>query len=229
MATRRLVIDDDPEVRNLFKERLAQAGFDPLLASTGSEGMRLLYTYRPSMVLLDIVLPGMDGWETCRRIREACDVPVIIISGKSTKSDIIRGFELGADDFVVKPFDYKELLARVRAVLERSKNKQGEEPSVFVCNALRIDVRTHSVTVNQRRVNLSPIQFRLLSYLARNLNKVVTHKELLLRVWGPAYINEREYIKLNILYLRKKIEIDPKNPAYIITERGVGYRLAAEP
>ncbi len=228
MSNRVLVIDDDLEIRNLLKERLSQSGFEPLLAATGSEGMRLLYSYRPSMILLDILMPGMDGWETCRRIREACDVPVIIVSGKNNKNDIVRGFELGIDDFVTKPFECRELIARLRAVLERSKGGHAEEPSVFSCKGLRVDIRSHAVTVDDRKVKLSPTQFSLLHYLARNLNKVVSHKELLLRVWGPAYVNEREYIKLHILYLRKKIESDPKNPKFIVTERGVGYRISAE-
>ncbi len=229
MVTRILVIEDNLETRTLYKDWLAQAGFEPLLAATGAEGVRFLYNYRPVLILLDLMLPGMDGWETCRRIREACDIPIIIVSGKNDKSDIVRGFELGADDYITKPLDHRELVARIRAVLQRNKNKQTDEPSIFSCNGLRVDLRTHIVSVEGRKVKLSPTEFRLLSYLARNQEKVIGHKELLLRVWGPAYINEREYIKLHILYLRRKIEEDPGNPKYILTERGIGYRLTAEP
>ena len=214
MGDRVLVVEDDPEARALLEDWLTRAGYEVLSSCNALEGIRLLYNSRPAVVLLDIMLPGIDGWEACRRIREASDVPVIIVSGRNSNTDILRGFELGADDYVSKPFDHKELLSRVRAVL--------------TCKEVHVDLRTHQVLVNGRRVTLSPTEFRLLVYLMRHQNKVIGHRELLFHVWGPAYVNEREYIKLYIRYLRKKLEEDPENPKYIVTQRGLGYRLAIE-
>ncbi len=228
MGERVLVVEDDPEARALLEDWLARAGYEVLSSCNALEGIRLLYNSRPAVVLLDIMLPGIDGWEACRRIREASDVPIIIVSGRNSNTDILRGFELGADDYVSKPFDHKELLSRVRAVLRRSKNNGGDEPAVLICKEVHVDLRTHQVSVNGRRVTLSPTEFRLLVYLMRNQNKVIGHRELLFHVWGPAYVNEREYIKLYIRYLRKKLEEDPENPKYILTQRGLGYRLAIE-
>ncbi len=224
-----LVIEDDPESRALLEDLLSAAGYEPLSASNTLEGLRVVHNSRPALVLLDIMLHGLDGWEACRRIRQASEVPFIIVSGRSSNTDILRGFELGADDYVTKPFDHRELLSRVRTVLRRSENGQGKEPSVFRCNGLEVDLRTHRVSVNGRRVTLSPTEFRLLIYLIRRQNRVISHKELLFHVWGPAYVNETEYVKLYMCYLRKKLEEDPNNPKYLVNQRGVGYRLAPGP
>ena len=224
-----LVIEDDPESRALLEDLLSAAGYEPLSASNTLEGLRRLYNSRPALVLLDIMLPGLDGWEACHRIREASDIPIIIVSARSSNTDILRGFELGADDYVIRPFEHKELLSRVRAVLRRSKNGDGKEPSALKCDGLEADLRTHRVSVKGRMVALSPTEFRLLTYLMRKQNSVVSHRELLFNVWGPAYVNEKEYIKLYVSYLRKKLEEDPEKPKYIVNQRGVGYRLAQGP
>jgi len=229
MPEKILVIEDDAEGRALLEDLLQAAGYEPLSACDAIEGLRLLYNSSPALVLLDITLPRLDGWEACRRIREASDIPVIILSGRSSNIDILRGFELGADDYVAKPFDHKELLSRIRAILRRSKNSEGKEPSVLRSDGLEADLRTHRVSVKGRHVALSPTEFRLLTYLLRKQNTVVTHRELLFHVWGPAYVHERGYIKLYMRYLRKKLEADPERPKYIITQRGLGYRLAKEP
>ena len=223
-----LVIEDDTESRALLEDVLSAAGYKPLSASNTLEGLRHLYNSRPALVLLDIMLPGLDGWEACRRIREASEIPIIIVSGRNSSTDILRGFELGADDYVSKPFEHKELLSRVRAVLRRSKNGQGKEALVIRCDGLEADLRKHHVSVKGRKVTLSPTEFKLLIYLMRKQNTVVTNRELLFHVWGPAYVNEMDYIKLYVRYLRKKIEQDPDNPKYLVNERGVGYRLAIE-
>ena len=224
-----LVIEDDAETRALLEDFLSAAGYEPLSASNALDGLRLLYNSRPALVLLDITLPGLDGWEACRRIREASGIPIIIVSGRNSHTDTLRGFELGADDYVNKPFDKKELLSRVRAVLRRSKNDEGKEPSVIRCDGLESDLRTHRVSVEGKRVTLSPTEFRLLIYLMRKQNTVVSHRELLFNVWGPAYVNESEYVRLYMCYLRKKLEKDPDNPRYLVNLRGLGYRLAVEP
>src|SRR3989337_3751738 len=161
------VIEDNTESRALLEDLLSAAGYEPLSASNALEGLRLLYNSRPALVLLDIMLPGIDGWEACRRIREASDIPIIIVSGRNSNTDILRGFELGAEDYVSKPFDHKELLSRVRAGLRRSKNNGGDEPAVLTCKEVHVDLRTHQVSVNSRRVTLSPTEFRLLVYLMR--------------------------------------------------------------
>ena len=229
MPDKILVIEDNTESRALLENLLSAAGYEPLSASNALEGLRLLYNSHPALVLLDIMLPGIDGWEACRRIREASEVPIIIVSGRSSNIDILRGFELGADDYVIRPFEHKELLSRVRAVLRRSKNGDGKEPSALKCDGLEADLRTHRVSVKGRMVALSPTEFRLLTYLMRKQNSVVSHRELLFNVWGPAYVNEKEYIKLYVSYLRKKLEEDPEKPKYIVNQRGVGYRLAQGP
>ncbi|HLE81718.1 MAG TPA: response regulator transcription factor [Dehalococcoidia bacterium] len=229
MPDKILVIEDNTESRALLEDLLSAAGYEPLSASNALEGLRLLYNSHPALVLLDIMLPGIDGWEACRRIREASEVPIIIVSGRSSNIDILRGFELGADDYVIRPFEHKELLSRVRAVLRRSKNGDGKEPSALKCDGLEADLRTHRVSVKGRMVALSPTEFRLLTYLMRKQNSVVSHRELLFNVWGPAYVNEKEYIKLYVSYLRKKLEEDPEKPKYIVNQRGVGYRLAQGP
>jgi len=229
MPDKILVIEDNTESRALLEDLLSAAGYEPLSASNALEGLRLLYNSHPALVLLDIMLPGIDGWEACRRIREASEVPIIIVSGRSSNIDILRGFELGADDYVIRPFEHKELLSRVRAVLRRSKNGDGKEPSALKCDGLEADLRTHRVSVKGRMVALSPTEFRLLIYLMRKQNSVVSHRELLFNVWGPAYVNEKEYIKLYVSYLRKKLEEDPEKPKYIVNQRGVGYRLAQGP
>ena len=229
MADRILVVEDDTESRTLLEDLLSTAGYEPLSASNALDALRLLYNSRPDLVLLDVMLPGSDGWEACRRIREASETPIVIVSARCSNVDILRGFELGADDYVAKPFDNRELLSRVRAILRRSNNGQGKEPSVLRCDGLEADLRTHHVSVKGRSVTLSPTEFRLLIYLMRKQNTVVTHRELLFHVWGPAYANEREYIKLYVRYLRRKIEDDPENPKYIVTQRGLGYRLSQGP
>ena len=221
MPDKILVIEDNTESRALLEDLLSAAGYEPLSASNALEGLRLLYNSHPALVLLDIMLPGIDGWEACRRIREASEVPIIIVSGRSSNIDILRGFELGADDYVIRPFEHKELLSRVRAVLRRSKNGNGKEPSVFRCDGLEADLRTHNVSVKGRRVMLSPTEFRLLIYLMRKQNTVVSHRELLFHVWGPAYVNETVNVKLYMCYLRKKLEEDPENPKYIWSTKEV--------
>jgi two-component system KDP operon response regulator KdpE len=228
VGIRILVIEHDRETSVRLKDSLIQAGYEPLEASNAIEGMRLLYNSHPSVVLLDTEIPGLDGWEACRRIREASDIPIIIVSGRNGSNDILRGFELGADDYVSKPFDHKELLSRVRAISRRSKNDAAGEPAVLTCNDLRVDLRTYEVVANGRTVTLSPTEFRLLVYLMRNRNRVATYRELLYHVWGPAYIHEKDYVKLYVRYLRKKLEEHPDGHKYIVTHRGLGYRLAEE-
>jgi len=223
-----LVIEDEPEMQSLIRTWLGRAGYEVLLAADGLQGLRHLYSSRPGLVLLDVMLPRLDGWEICRRIREACETPVIMVTAKNTRPDVIKGFDLGADDYITKPFDFPELLARIRSVLRRTGGTQKEETPVFKWSGLEVDFRTHRVSLEGKPVSLSPTEFRLLACLVRNLNRVVSHEQLLLSAWGPAYVNEKEYIKLYVRYLRKKLERDPEAPRFILTERGMGYRFAVD-
>ncbi len=224
-----LIIDDDAEFLNQAHERLQSSGYEVILAESGPSGLRKLFSNRPDLVLLDTVLPEMDGWEVCRRIRDMSDIPVIMLTFNAQKSDILKGFSLGADDFVNKPPDFLELTARVGAVLRRSiSGKREERPSTFRYQDIEVDWRSHEVFIRGNSVKLSPTEFKLLTCLIENRGWLVSHEELLRKVWGPDYINDRSFVKLYIRYLRQKIEKDPSRPQLILTERGVGYRFSTQ-
>ena len=228
MNERVLFIDDDPELADLAKTWLRNAGFDACTAKDGNEGLQQLYCYRPDLVLLDIAMPRMDGWEVCRRIRDMCEIPIIMVSVNAQKSDLVKAFNLGVDDYVTKPIHFPELVARVQAVLRRhSTNAKQDEKAVFHNEEIDLEWRSRQVWVRGQRVTLSPTEFRLLSCLIENRGWVVTHEELLRKVWGPNYLGDRSYVKLYVRYLREKIEADPGKPKWILTERGVGYRFAS--
>jgi len=223
-----LMIDDDPELLSLAQTWLRNAGYEPFIAEDGLEGLRQVYSARPHLALVDINMARMEGWEVCRRIREMCDMPIIIVSVNGEKSDLLRGFNLGIDDYVTKPFHFPELLARVQAVLRRSSanwQQDQDDNNAFHNEEIDIDWRSRQVWVRRQQVALSPTEFRLLSCLVENRGWIVTHEELLRKVWGPNYFGDRSYVKLYIRYLRQKIERDPSAPKWILTERGVGYRF----
>ena len=227
MTEKILVIDDDTELLGLAQTWLRNAGYEPLIAEDGIEGLRQVYSARPSLVLVDIQMARMDGWEVCRRIRDMSDMPVIIVSVNGGKADLLRGFNLGVDDYITKPFHFPELIARVQAVLRRSSATwQQDNNSTFHNEEIDIDWRSRQVWVRGQLVVLSPTEFRLLSCLIENRGWVVTHEEMLRKVWGPNYFGDRTYVKLYVRYLRQKIERDPSNPKWILTERGVGYRFS---
>ncbi|RLC82519.1 MAG: DNA-binding response regulator [Chloroflexi bacterium] len=226
-----LIIDDDPELLKLLKKGLERRNFSLITAQNGPEGLRLLYEHKPSLVILDIMMPKMDGWEVCRRIREMTNAPIIILTAKAREEDIIYGLDLGADDYVTKPFSISELVARIEAILRRMEetNPYGwGELSSYTVGDLEINFARRKVKVKGKDVDLTPTEFRLLAYLVRNAGKVIPHRTLLSQVWGPAYKEETDYLKLYVHYLRQKIEEDPRNPCYIITEWGVGYYFNGE-
>jgi DNA-binding response OmpR family regulator len=228
MNQRVLYIDDDPELLDLAQTWLRNAGYDAYTAKDGTEGLKQLYCYRPDLVLLDIVMPRMDGWEVCRRIREMCEIPIIMVSVNGQKTDLVKAFNLGVDDYVTKPLHFPELVARVQAVLRRqSANDKQDEKAVFHNQEIDLEWRSRQVWVRGQKVTLSPTEFRLLSCLIENRGWVVTHEELLRKVWGPNYLGDRSYVKLYVRYLREKIEAEPSKPKWILTERGVGYRFAS--
>ena len=224
-----LVIDDDEVLLRLLGRALAKDGYDIATAKNGVEGLKTLYREQPHIVVLDVMMPVMDGWEVCHRIRELSDIPIIMLTAKSDERDKIRGFELGVDDYVIKPFSFKELIARIGAILHRAKgNTLARKPQIFSGKGLLIDVPAHRVSVNGEYIQLAPTEFRLIVALAEGFGYPVPTDVLLSKVWGPEYAGEPEHVKQYIWLLRCKIEKDALNPELILTERGVGYRLVME-
>jgi two-component system KDP operon response regulator KdpE len=221
-----LIIDDDPTLVDLLSQSLKKAGYRVLGASNGIDGLQMLYKNRVDLVVLDVMMPRMDGWETCNRIRDISDVPVIMLTAKDEEADALKGFQCGADDYVTKPFSFAELSARVNAVIQRARKTRTETPrNVHVFNDLIVDADNAQVTVRGKQVSLTPTEFQLLLTLVQNAGRILSHEQLLSQVWGPEYVGEPGYVKRYIWYLRQKVEEDPSNPEYIITERGFGYKL----
>ncbi|KAB8140872.1 response regulator transcription factor [Chloroflexia bacterium SDU3-3] len=221
-----LVVDDEQRLVNFMRMNLELEGCRVISASNGREALDRVREDMPDVVLLDIMMPGMDGYETLRRIRTFSQVPVLILTAKDEEEDRIRGLELGADDYIGKPFGHRELISRIRAVLRRHYTQPPEPQTlVQVDERLTIDFARREVLINGERINLRPTEYRLLYHLVQNAGYVMTHEQLLSKVWGPEYHDESHYLRLYITYLRQKIEEDPSSPVYILTERGVGYRF----
>jgi len=228
-----LIVDDEPRVINLVREVLSATGFDVLAAFSGESGIEMVALEQPDLVLLDIILPGaLDGYQVAKRLREFSDAPIIMLTAKAREVDLLRGFEVGADDYVTKPFSSKELLARIHAVLKRSRNEQKQpEGGEIICGDLRINLARRMIFVSGREIYLTPTEYNLLHELATHSNQVLFHEHLLTSVWGAEYRDDVDYLRSYIHYLRKKIEIDSSNPKIIISSPGVGYmlRVADEP
>jgi two-component system KDP operon response regulator KdpE len=221
-----LVIDDDRTLLGLLKQSLMKAGYCFIGVTNGIDGLQSVYKDHPDLVILDVMMPRMDGWETCLRIREVSQVPIIMLTAKDQEAEKVKGFECGVDDYVTKPFSFAELMARVGAVLHRARRAQSLPASkVYVVDDLVVDAENSRVTLAGQPVDLTPTEFELLACLAENAGRTVSHEHLLTRVWGDEYRDDIGYVKRYIWYLRRKIEKDPSNPEYIITERGFGYRL----
>jgi DNA-binding response OmpR family regulator len=222
-----LVIDDEPdvvEVVNLcFGLRWPDAEVDS--AGDGEEGLKAVERNPPDLILLDIVLPSMDGFEVCQEVRRISDVPIVMVSARDSEVDKVRGLEMGADDYITKPFSHLELLARVRAVLRRYQNQLPAVGEVFESGDLRIDYASRTVTVCGEHVRLTPTEYSLLFHLTRNVGRVLPHHTLLAKVWGREYTDEIDYLKVYIRRLRQKLEGDPDTVGRIISERGVGYKF----
>ncbi len=232
MGKKILVVDDDPALVRLVSKVLTQKGYEVLSAGDGEEALRLVFTYRPELVLLDVVMPKMDGWQTCSRIRDITDVPIVMLTGKQTsEADIVRGLNYGADDYLIKPIGGKELVARVQAILRRA-----ELPSIldtlkklaYCDDYLTVDITARRVMVNGQRIKLTPIEFRLFALLLENAGRVLTHKQLLEKVWGWEYGDDIDHVRTYIWHLRRKIEPVPSQPRYITSEPGVGYYFQKE-
>jgi len=222
-----LVVDDDPAFVRLVSKALTHEGYEVLTAGDGQEALRLLFAHKPGLVLLDVVMPRMDGWQTCSRIRELSDAPIIMLTGEQkSEEDVVRGLNYGADEYVIKPVGNKELLARVRTVLRRadlSTSPGTEKEIAYNDDYLTVDVAKRMVMVNGERVKLTPTEFRLCALLVENAGRVLTHKQVLEKVWGWEYADDLDYVRIYVWHMRQKIEPDPAQPRYIITEPGVGY------
>ena len=222
-----LLVDDDSEFLGLARTCLQNAGYTVMTAEDGKIGLRRVFSGRPNLVVLDGNMPRMNGWEVCNLIRDMSNIPVIMVTVNGETSDRLRGFDVGADDYMTKPIDFSELLARIGAVLRRcSIEMQDEVSESFHYGEVEVDWKGHQVYVRGELVKLSPTEFKLLSCLMKNGGWIVTHEQLLQKVWGPNYIGDKSFVKLYVRYLRQKIEEDPRNPRLILTERGVGYRFA---
>jgi two-component system, OmpR family, KDP operon response regulator KdpE len=221
-----LVVDDEPRMVQMIGMNLKLEGFEVISAADGFQAVEKVTKEMPDLVLLDIMMPEMDGFETLQRIRAVSSVPVIFLSVKAGETDRVHGLDLGADDYITKPFSPRELVSRIKAVLRRVEPEiTVKKTEIKIDDELTVDFDHRRVIVRGKEVRLRATEFRLLYQLVTNAGKLMSHETLLARVWGPEYQDEDQYVRLYITYLRQKIEKDPKNPRYILSERGLGYRF----
>ena len=221
-----LVVDDDTEIRNLLREYLQQQGYRVTVLADGRGLRAAVDTVPPDLVILDVMLPGEDGLTLCRELRARSGVPIIMLTARGAELDIVRGLQIGADDYVTKPFRIGELVARMQAVLRRAEGPQPGEPALIQTGRLRIDLGRRAVRLGEAPIALTPTEYGMLAFLARHLGQVMNHEQILRAVWGDSYGGESHYLWVHVGHLRQKLEQDAKQPRYILTERGVGYRLA---
>jgi DNA-binding response OmpR family regulator len=226
MPEKILVIDDEEMTVQLITILLERRGYEVIKAYRAEDGLRKAYRNHPDLILLDIMMPDMDGWEVCRRLRELSDVPIIFLTAKDDVRDVVRGLEMGADDYIIKPYDNNELVARVKAHLRRAPKPAVSEELIFNSGDFRINFISREVRIRGNIIHLTPKEFNLLGVLSRNAGRVITRTELVKEAWGPEYGDAIDSLKLYIHYLRQKVEEDPQHPTYILTSRGVGYRFA---
>jgi len=220
-----LVVDDEPRMIGFIRMNLELEEHMVIAAHNGLEALDAIRTQLPDLVLLDVMMPELDGFETLRMLREFSDIPVIMLTAKGEENDKVYGLELGADDYISKPFGPRELSSRIKAIFRRLEKPTTDEAIMQIDERLSVDFNRREVIVNGDRIKLRPTEYRLLYHLIRNAGWTVPHDQLLQKVWGYEYRDEAHYVRLYVNYLRDKIEADPANPQYIITERGVGYRF----
>ena len=226
-----LVIDDEPQILRAIWTILTEKQFRVTTARRGEEGLTLAATSQPDLIILDLGLPDMDGVEVCTRLREWTQIPIIILSVRDSERDKVAALDMGADDYLTKPFGIEELLARVRVALRHSASRnttQAAQSKVVKAGPITIDLAWHSVKRNEEEVKLTATEYKLLAYLAGNHGRVLTHQSILSHVWGEADADHTEYLRVYMRQLRKKLEEDPERPQYILTEPGIGYRFIAE-
>jgi len=222
-----LVIEDEESFRDALKFMLSREGFDVILAPNGAEGMKLFDSMNPDLVLLDLMLPEVSGTEVCKYIRTKSNTPVIMLTAKDTEIDKVVGLELGADDYVTKPFSTRELLARIKAVLRRGGEMENDFVGAVEVGPIRMDVERHALSVNGEAVSMPLKEFELLEFLMRNSGRVLTRGQLMDRVWGSNYVGDGKTLDVHVKRIRSKIEPDPANPVHLTTVRGLGYRFEA--
>ncbi len=223
-----LVIDDEPQILRALRTILTEKRFRVSIASRGEEGLALAAANPPDIVILDLGLPDMDGFEVCARLREWTQIPIIVLSVRDSERDKVVALDKGADDYLSKPFSIEELLARVRVALRHSAQAQGRKERVIKTGTLVIDLPRHIVTRKGVEVKLTATEFKLLAYLTTNTGRVLTHQSILTNVWEEAEADHIEYLRVYMRQLRKKLEVDPDNPQYLLTEPGVGYRFLTD-
>jgi DNA-binding response OmpR family regulator len=220
-----LIVDDDGTLLRFLSDYLVGEGFEVVTAERGAAALRVFYEERPDLAVLDVMMPGMDGWELTARLREMANIPVILLTAKTSEADKLRGFRLGVDDYVTKPFSLAELTARVRAVLARTGSEESGE--ILAAGSLSLDPRKREVRLAGEPVELTPTEFRLLNMLIERAGEAISQEELIQKVWGEHQLGSSSGLRRYIWLLRKKIEADPQNPAVLLTVRGFGYRLKA--
>jgi two-component system, OmpR family, KDP operon response regulator KdpE len=218
-----LLVEDEPQMRRFLRASLGSHGFRLLETDRAAEAITLASSHNPEVILLDLGLPDGDGIDLTRRLREWTRVPIIVLSARGREDDKVAALDAGADDYLTKPFGMNELLARIRVALRHAH--RGTEAQVFELGGLRVDFVRRTVTVEGREVHLTPIEYRLLAYLAQHAGRVLTHRQILQEVWGPGQASQTHYVRVHMAELRKKIEADPARPKLLVTEPGVGYRL----
>jgi DNA-binding response OmpR family regulator len=221
-----LVVDDEPRYLKLVRYNLEAAGYEVMTAADGEEALSQVSGKSPDLIILDIRLPGIDGYEVCTRVREFSSVPIIMLTAKGEEREKVRGLRLGADDYITKPFGAEELMARVETVLRRSNLSKVKAPSILTVGELSIDFAQRKVTIGGQEISLSPTEYRLLQCLAVNAGRVIIQEEILGKVWGSEYREHYEGLRVYIRRLRQKIEKEPAHPIYVVTRPGVGYMLA---
>jgi two-component system KDP operon response regulator KdpE len=223
-----VAIEDDPQIRRFLRTGLESHGFQVHEAETGGQGIAEAARRRPDLVILDLGLPDMDGVEVVKKVREWSALPVIVLSARAIETDKVAALDAGADDYLTKPFGMGELLARIRVALRHAQGSAQENSGVFAVAGLKVDLAHRRIQVDAREVHLTPIEYRLLAALVKHAGKVLTHRQLLKDVWGPAYVERSHYLRVHMAALRHKLEADPARPRFLLTEAGVGYRLAAD-
>ncbi len=227
-GARILVVDDEPQIRRSLQVNLEGRGYAVETAETGELAIQAFHNRRPDVIILDLLLPGIGGVEVVRRIRELSPVPIIVLSAMGEEARKVDALELGADDYMTKPFGMDELLARIRSLLRRAAGAQSAQP-VFTAKGLCVNFDRREVTLDDKPIKLTPTEYDLLKYMIEHSGKVLTHRMLLQEVWGQAYVDQAQYLRVFVGQLRKKIEQDPTRPRFILTDPGVGYRFCAEP
>ena len=222
-----VVIEDDLQIRRFLRTSLSVHGFQVIEAETGEQGLVEIGTRKPELVILDLGLPGMDGIEVIHKVREWSAVPIIVLSARSQESNKIAALDEGADDYLTKPFSIGELLARIRVSRRHAAQLAGDSTETIFClGDLQVDLSGRQVFIGEQEIHLTPLEYRLLTVLIHHAGKVLTHRQLLLQVWGPAYVEHAHYVRIYMGQLRRKLEADPTQPRYLLTEAGIGYRLA---